>query len=132
MVLEVIPKCVHYVEILPPSLDGSVRGCAICSISKNSPTKIFFIRTPPPLESGKNLLIFLHECAHIALGHVDGDPSTLLPTHPHHNTYYSEIAAWAKVDRWLEQYSIVVEGKKACVQYALECAWECAKKVKIK
>ena len=124
MLLEITPKCIHHIEILTSLLDGGVRGLAVCRLSKNPPTKTFFIRTPPPLKSGGNLLTFLHECAHITLGHVNGDPDTLLPTHPHHNTYSNEIVAWAKVDRWLEQYNIVITGKKAYVQSSLEFAWE--------
>ena len=132
MMLEVIPECIHHIEILPSTLDGGTRGQAVCSISKNPPTKIFFIRTPSPLESKKNLLTFLHECAHITLGHVNGDPDTLKPIHPYYNTYSNEIVTWAKVDRWLEQYSIVIEGKKAYVQSSLEFAWARTKESRIK
>lgn len=124
MLLKITPECVHHIEIITPPLDGGIKGQAICSVSKNPPTKTFFIKTPPPLKSGRNLLIFLHECAHIALGHVDADPNTLRPTHPHYNTYSNEIIAWAKVDRWLEQYGFVTEGKKAFRQSALEFAWK--------
>ena len=124
MLLEITPKCVHHIEILTSLFDRKFRGQAVCRISKNPPTKTFFIRTPPPLESSKNLLVFLHECAHITLGHVNGDPNTLLPIHPHYNTYSNEIMAWAKVDRWLEQYDIAIKGKRAHVQSSLEFAWD--------
>lgn len=137
ILLEITPNCVDYVEI-HPSEERRCWGQAACTISrdaitKNPISKKFYIRTPPPLESGPNLLTFLHECAHIELGHINAEPILnsipfkIRPVHPHYNTYFLEIMAWAKVDRWLKQYNIWVDGKKDYVLMALENAWRTLK-----
>jgi len=68
--LKITPKHIHHIKILPEN-SISWKGSAICRVFKNSNDKLFIIHTPSPLKSIENLLIFLHECAHITLGHTN-------------------------------------------------------------
>ena len=130
MLLEITPSCLHYIEIIAPTYYCEpIYGEAVCTIY-DSAEKRYYIKAPSPLVSSANLLIFLHECAHIVLRHMEGElvsvkPIVIRPTHPSYGTYLNEVLAWAKVYRWLDQYNVYIDKdeKKDIVKYALSVAW---------
>ena len=119
MLLEVTPSCLDHVEIHPT--DPYHFWGEATYLSKS---KIYFIKTPSPLETEEGLLVFLHECAHIVLKHCEMDPITDKPTHPLYNTYTGEIIAWAKVFRWLDHYGIDCPSRKCIAESTLKTAWD--------
>lgn len=110
VLLEITPKSIYRIDIR-----RDYGGNATWSWSRwGWETGDAQISSPSPLRNASSLLIFMHECAHVALKHIYcGRPG-----------YFNEIAAWALVYRWLEKYNITIQRKKAFVLDCLKHAWE--------
>lgn len=119
MLLEITPNCLSHIEIHPTN-PYHFWGEATYLYKD----KVYVIKTSNPLETWENLLVFLHECAHIVLGHCEMNPITEKPAHPFHNTYAGEVMAWAKVFRWLDHYNIDCPPRKCIAESALKTAWD--------
>jgi len=118
MLLEVTPNYLSHVEIHPTN-PYHFWGEATYLYKD----RVYVIKTSNPLETWEGLLVFLHECAHIVLGHIEPNFITGRPAHPLHNTYAGEVMAWAKVFRWLDHYNIDCSSRKCIAESALKQAW---------
>lgn len=92
IILAVTPKdlfCIHINKVVnnrhKGRADFTLRG--------------YEITTTHPLKSFLGLIIFMHECAHVHLGHCRADITV-------GRSYVNEIGAWSQVKFWLAEYNV--------------------------